>query len=124
MTLDVNGDIRAIGSMYYGGTTGSPDGKEYSKPDFVFEESYQRLSIEEVDEFVQKENHLPWITSAEKEKEENGNVIDMTRMAFETVETIENMQLQIIEMNKIIRALSEKVWIQQSEIERLKGRYK
>jgi uncharacterized small protein (DUF1192 family) len=38
----------------------------------------------------------------------------MTRMAFETVETTENLQLQIIEMHKQMKLM-------QQEINRLKG---
>jgi hypothetical protein len=103
--LDVNGNIRATGSVYYGGTAGSANGTAYTKPDYVFEESYDALDPFEVEEFLLKEKHLPWITSAEQEKQENGEVIDMTRMAFETVETVENLQLQIIEQNKLILEL-------------------
>ena len=111
--LDVTGSIRATGSVYYGGTAGSANGTAYSKPDYVFEESYQMLQTEEVEEFLNKENHLPWITSAVKEKEENGEVVDMTRMAFETVESVENIQLQVIEQQKLMQN-------QQKEIDELK----
>ena len=103
--LDVNGDIRAIGSVYYGGTEGNADGTVYNKPDYVFEEGYDVMSIEQVEEYLKKENHLPWMTSAKAEKQENGDVIDMTRMAFETVETAENLQIQIIEQSKLIKEL-------------------
>jgi hypothetical protein len=107
--LDVNGDIRAIGSVYYGGTQGNTDANLYNTPDYVFEEGYDAMNIEQVEEFLKKENHLPWMTSVKQEKEENGDVIDMTRMAFETVETAENLQMQIIELNKRNKALEERV---------------
>ena len=86
----------------------------YNKPDYVFEESYKVFGTDEVEEYLNLEKHLPWITSANKEREENGDVINMTRMAFETVESVENMQLQIIEQNKLIRKI-------QAENERLKS---
>ncbi len=107
--VDVSGSIRALGSVYYGGSEGSANGTAYTKPDYVFEESYKVFGTEEVEEFLEKENHLPWITSAEKEREENGNATDMTRMAFETVETVENLQLQIIEQSKLIRELEARL---------------
>lgn len=119
--LDVNGNIRATGSVYYGGTTAAANGTAYTKPDYVFEGDYQHLSIGEVKEFLQKESHLPWITSALKEKEENGEVVDMTRMAFETLEAAENLQLQIIEMDKQFHLLSELIRNQQKEIDYLKN---
>ena len=100
--LDVDGSIRATGSVYYGGTDGSTDGNLYTKPDYVFKEDYNLLSIDKVEIFINKERHLPWITSAKQEKKDNNNLIDMTRMSFEVVETVENLQLQIIELTKII----------------------
>ena len=103
--LDVIGDIRATGSVYYGGTTGNADGTLYTKPDYVFENDYKPLSLDEVESYVTKEKHLPWITSVKTEKKENGEVVNMTRMNFETVETVENLQLQIIELKKEINEL-------------------
>jgi glucan phosphoethanolaminetransferase (alkaline phosphatase superfamily) len=38
---------------------------------------------------------------------------------FETVETIENLQLQIIEMDKQIKTLNEMIFRQQAQIEKL-----
>jgi photosystem II stability/assembly factor-like uncharacterized protein len=117
--LDVDGDIRAIGSVYYGGTEGNTDGAAYSKPDYVFEKGYDVMSIDQVETYLKKENHLPWMTSVKQEKEENGNVIDMTRMAFETVETVENIQIQVIELNKLIKQQAELIKTQQNRIAEL-----
>ena len=111
--LDVNGDIRAIGSVYYGGTVGNADGTAYTKPDYVFEEGYKVMKTEEVEQFLKKEGHLPWMTSVKQEKKENGKAVNMTRMAFETVETVENLQLQLIMLNRVVKK-------QQREIEELK----
>ena len=105
--LDVIGDIRATGSVYYGGTSGNADGTLYTKPDYVFEDNYKPLSIDEVESYVTKEKHLPWITSVKTEKKENGEVVNMTRMNFETVETVENLQVQIIELKKEIDELKK-----------------
>ena len=110
--LDVTGNIRATGSVFYGGTAGTASGTAYTKPDYVFEENYDRLSTEEIDEYLERENHLPWITSADKEKEENGDAVNMTRMAFETLESVENIQLQLIEQQKLIIELkTENNWL-------------
>ena len=110
--LDVIGDIRATGSVYYGGTSGGADGTAYTKPDYVFQEGYNKMSTEDVDGYLQKKGHLPWLTSQKREKEENREMVNMTRMAFETVETVENLQLQIIELSKIVKN-------QQSQIDHL-----
>lgn len=97
--LDVNGDIRAIGSVYYGGTEGNADGTAYTKPDYVFEEGYDVMRTKEVEEYLKKEGHLPWMTSVRQERQENADAVNMTRMAFETVETAENLQMQVIALN-------------------------
>lgn len=44
----------------------------------------------------------------------------MTRMAFETLETVENLQMQIIELNKKVTELSELIKTQETEIKVLK----
>jgi len=118
--LDVNGSIRAIGSVYYGGSTTSANGTAYTKPDYVFGNEYSVMKINEVEDYLHLENHLPWVTSAEKEKRENGDATDMTRMAFETLETVENLQMQIIELNKKVTELSELIKTQETEIKVLK----
>lgn len=106
--LDVSGDIRATGSVYYGYIL--PDGiaTPYIKPDYVFEDGYKIMSTEQVAEHLEREKSLPWITSLKQEKEENGALIDMTRMSFETVEAVENLQIQIIELSKLIKELKPK----------------
>jgi hypothetical protein len=45
----------------------------------------------------------------------------MTRMQFETVETIENLQLQIIDLNKKIREMGNMLESQQKEIDILRN---
>jgi hypothetical protein len=117
--LDVIGSIRATGSVFYGGTEGNTNGTAYTKPDFVFNESYNVLQTDDVETYLKRENHLPWITSAEKEKEENGEVTDMTRMAFETVESVENLQLQIIDQQKMIRELKAENKKMENRLERI-----
>jgi hypothetical protein len=102
--LDVNGNIRATGSVYYGGAT-SGAGTPYNKPDFVFDDSYRVWSTDEVAAFLQQEKHLPWLTSVKQEQMENGAAVNMTRMSFESLEAIENLQLQLVEMNRQIKML-------------------
>ena len=79
------------------------------------EDGYEVMTIGEVEKYLKDEGHLPWMTSLKQERKENGEVVDMTRMAFETVETAENLQLQIIELAKLVMS-------QQQEIEDLKAR--
>ncbi|MHC1703668.1 MAG: hypothetical protein AB9846_07140 [Tenuifilaceae bacterium] len=92
--LHVEGDARISGSIYYGP---SPSSAVYTKPDFVFKAEYDNyFDPLKVDEFIKTNGHLPWLTAAKDEKDG----VNLTRMQFETVETVENLQLQIIEMKK------------------------
>ncbi|HCT29465.1 MAG TPA: hypothetical protein DIW31_01745 [Bacteroidales bacterium] len=107
--LHVVGDARITGDIYYG--TGT---SVYQKPDFVFTSDYSKYKEpSEVEIFINKNGHLPWFTAANEEK----GGINLTRMQFETVETVENLQLQIIELNT---KYQEQIKNQQSEIENLK----
>ncbi len=107
--LDVNGDIRAVGSVYYGGAAGVANGTLYSKPDFVFKPTYKIYNTKETEQFIRLNGHLPWVTSAVQEQKDNKSAVDMTRMSFETLEAVENLQLQIIEQQKLILELKKEI---------------
>ncbi|MBU0765865.1 MAG: hypothetical protein KJ607_13655, partial [Bacteroidetes bacterium] len=99
--LHVAGDARITGDIYYG--TGA---NIYNKPDYVFNECYDRyLPVLEVEAFLNKNGHLPWVTPADKESDG----INFTRMGFETLESVENLQLQLIEMKKENLAMQKKL---------------
>jgi len=120
-TLDVDGDIRASGSVYYGGNACTNNATAYTKPDYVFERDYKKTySPFEVEKFILKEGHLPWVTSAIDEKKENKGAVDITRMSFQTLEATENIQMQVIEQQKTILGQQTKADNQQAEIEELK----
>ena len=88
--LHVAGDAKIDGDIFYGSGT-------IPKPDFVFQPDYNNyLDPLDVDEFIKANGHMPWFTKAEYEVDG----VNLTRMQFETVETVENLQLQIIEMKK------------------------
>jgi hypothetical protein len=99
--LHVVGDARITGDIYYG-----TEAEKYIKPDFVFKPSYpMRLNPLEVEHFIARNGHLPWLTKASDEKDG----VNLTRMQFETVETVENLQLQIIQQQKEIESLKAEV---------------
>ncbi|MEW5845912.1 MAG: hypothetical protein AB1777_06550 [Bacteroidota bacterium] len=99
--LHVVGDARITGDIYYG-----TEAEKYIKPDYVFKPSYpMRLDPLEVEHFIARNGHLPWLTKASDEKDG----VNLTRMQFETVETVENLQLQIIQQQKEIESLKAEV---------------
>ncbi|WP_422079417.1 hypothetical protein [Ulvibacterium sp.] len=81
-------------------------------PDYVFKESYDLMSLEEVQEHIHEKGHLPNIPSAQ-EMEENG--IELGIMNMKLLEKIEELTLYMIELKKENAK-------QQQEIEFLIGR--
>nr|WP_320120046.1 hypothetical protein [uncultured Marinifilum sp.] len=65
--------------------------------DFVFEEDYQLRSLEEVEEFVSTNKHLPEISPA-KEMQENG--VNQGEMNKKLLQKIEELTLYTIEQQK------------------------
>ena len=63
------------------------------------------MTTEEVKVYINREKHLPWVTSANDEGECG---IDMTRMSFETLEALENLQMQLIDQSKELELLRAK----------------
>lgn len=73
-------------------------------PDYVFAKDYKRLSLPELDQFIAANKHLPGFEKAEH-YEANG--IKASEMFVKQQETIENLTLYIIELEKRLKALEE-----------------
>ncbi len=87
--LDVDGDLRVTGTIY-------ADSGPLPVPDYVFEDDYSRLSLHQVESYIETEKHLPWIHGATADTDQ----INLTSLNFELLETVENLQLQILDLNK------------------------
>lgn len=73
-------------------------------PDYVFANNYKLPGLDEVEDFIKKNNHLPGIPSA-KNIEQNGmNIGEMQKMQMEK---IEELTLYIIELKKEIEKLKK-----------------
>ncbi|ELR71938.1 hypothetical protein C900_02123 [Fulvivirga imtechensis AK7] len=75
-------------------------------PDYVFKESYELQSLEEVKHYVENYSHLPNIPSA-KEMEENG--IELKEMNLKLLEKVEELTLYLIQQNEINKAQAEEI---------------
>jgi hypothetical protein len=108
--LTVDGDARVTGNIYYGAIGSATI---YAKPDFVFLNNYNKdFDVDYIEEFINNNGHLPWLTAAKDEKQG----INMTRMSFQTLEAVENQQLQIIQLRKELLIKDETDKNQQSII--------
>ena len=66
-------------------------------PDYVFDDSYNLRSLEEVEKFIKSNNHLPDIPSAKQVAEEGMNLKEMNNLLLQKVE---ELTLYLIEMKK------------------------
>ena len=85
--------------------------------DYVFEEEYERNSIEEVADFVKENKHLPNVPSAE-EVENNG--IDVANMDATLLRQIEELWLHTMDMNEELKSLKRENEQLKHELELLK----
>jgi hypothetical protein len=75
-------------------------------PDYVFEKNYKLKTIPELEVFLKENKHLPNVPSAAEVTKEG---IDVATMDAKLLEKIEELSLYIIEQNKRIEALEQKV---------------
>ena len=74
--------------------------------DFVFEKDYDLPTLSEVEQFIQKNKHLPGVPSA-KEVETNG--MDVAETQAMLLQKIEELTLYIIQQQKEIELLKSKI---------------
>lgn len=81
--------------------------KSYSSwPDYVFQPNYQRLTLDQLANYIAVNKHLPGIPPA-LEVDQNG--IDIARMQTQQMEKIEELTLYIIELKKELDALRQQL---------------
>ena len=74
--------------------------------DFVFENNYNLPSLDAVDKFIKENKHLPEIASADEMKKEG---INLSEMNIKLLQKIEEMTLYMIEQNKKIIDLENRL---------------
>jgi len=77
-----------------------------SGADFVFEDGYKLMPLNELEKFVKQNKHLPEIAPA-KEMQEKGS--DLGGLSVQLLQKIEELTLHVIEQNKEINSLKEKM---------------
>lgn len=73
-------------------------------PDYVFEENYKLLSLQNLKEYIQQNKHLPEVPSAQ-EMEENG--INLKMMNLLLLKKVEELTLHLIELEKQVNELKK-----------------
>lgn len=92
--LDVNGKIRANEIVV--NTTGA---------DYVFEDNYKLKALDEVESFIEENNHLPGIPSAVEMQAEGMSVGELNTKLLEKVEELTLYMIELKKENEEIRNL-------------------
>jgi len=74
--------------------------------DWVFEEDYELRSLNEVEDFIKENKHLPEIPSAEEFRQ---NDLDIAEMDNKLLQKIEELTLYLIDQNKEIEAMKKEI---------------
>ena len=74
--------------------------------DYVFEEEYELMNLEEVKAFIEKNNHLPGIPSAAEMQKQGMSIGEMNT---KLLEKIEELTLYMIELKKENKLLNKKI---------------
>ena len=94
--LDVNGTIRANQII-----VSVPSGA-----DFVFDKDYELTPLNEVEEYIKTNKHLPDI---ESESEMISNGVDLQNLTIQLLQKVEELTLYTIEQEKRIKELEEQL---------------
>ncbi|MCG8311571.1 MAG: hypothetical protein MI975_29560, partial [Cytophagales bacterium] len=86
--------------------------------DFVFEPHYDLKSLDQVEDFITENGHLPDIPSA-KEVEENG--ISLGEMDARLLQKIEELTLYVIDQSKSNQELMKGMELLKQEVDELKA---
>lgn len=88
-------------------TTGVKNSADWS--DYVFEEGYQRLSLEEVSAFIKANQHLPNVPSASEVVAKGVNVAQMDATLLRQIEELWLHLIDMQKQNEAIRVKNEKL---------------
>ncbi|HMC98546.1 MAG TPA: hypothetical protein VKH37_00285, partial [Ferruginibacter sp.] len=75
-------------------------------PDYVFKSNYNLPKLEDIDEYIRQNNHLPEIASEEEVKKDG---IELGDMNAKLLKKIEELTLYMIDANKQIKQLQQEV---------------
>jgi hypothetical protein len=98
--LDVNGNLTISGTL----TAGNP---AQNFPDYVFEDDYKLMSLEELGKYVRENRHLPNIPSASEVAAEGK--LNISEFQYRLLEKIEELTLYTLQQQQNIEELRAQI---------------
>ena len=78
-------------------------------PDYVFDTTYQLKSIPELTDFIEKNNHLPGMPSADKINDEGYHLGEIQRKMMEKIEELTLYIIQLHDSNELLKEEIQKL---------------
>lgn len=97
--LNAAGDLTISGSLTTAGGT---------IPDYVFEEDYSLMTLDELSQFIEERKHLPNIPSASDVADKGGR-INMSDLQLRLLEKVEELTLYTLEQHTTIQELQARL---------------
>jgi hypothetical protein len=107
-------DMNLKGTLAANNITLSSNG---NTADFVFDENYSLRSLDEVEDFIKTNGHLPSIPSAENMEKNGVNLAEMNKLLLQK---IEELTLYAIEQDEKLKRKNDQVSHLANEIEKMK----
>jgi hypothetical protein len=102
--LDVEGGARVSGTLI--AQTVMTNSWGVNPPDYVFEDDYKLSSLEQVDDFVKKNKHLPEVPSAKQIKDKG---LDLAEMNLVLLKKVEELTLHAIRQERELKRQAEEI---------------
>ena len=104
--IDPNGAVIIEGNVTTNSGVFIANGMNLNVPDYVFEDDYDLMGLDELAEFVATEKHLPNIPPA---REIRSSELNMTQMQMKLLEKIEELTLYTLDQQKTIEEMQSQI---------------
>lgn len=111
MALDAGGNLFIEGQL----TTGMS-----VYPDYVFEEGYDLMSLDELESFIEANGHLPNIRA--EDEVEHGKRVNLSELSRGLLEKVEELTLYTLEQHRTDQELRQTIDVQSRLIQELQAR--
>lgn len=101
--------LDASGNLYVRGTVNATEvlvQSSFTWPDYVFEENYPLMPLEQLDGYIRTNGHLPGVPTQEMVK---GQGVNVGEMSAQLLRKVEELTLYVIDLKKENQELSAKV---------------